>query len=91
MLTLISYDISDNRNRTKTHRLLKEYGLNTQRSVFECEISPETQESLVGHLSTLLDEEKDSLRVYAICESCVRKVVTQGQGIKLFPRFFEVL
>lgn len=91
MLTLIAYDIRNNPTRTKVHHILKEHGLNTQRSVFECEVTPETRAKLLTSISRLLDEETDSLRVYGVCEDCMRKVVTQGQGIKLLPKYFEIL
>ena len=38
MIVLITYDITDPTRLRKLHGFLKEYGLNTQKSVFECGI-----------------------------------------------------
>ena len=38
MHTLIAYDISDNKTRSKFFSFLLEKGLHTQKSVFECEM-----------------------------------------------------
>ena len=46
MRIIVAYDIVRNRRRTKMHRFLRELGLNTQKSVFECEVSPEELEAL---------------------------------------------
>ncbi len=91
MLTLVAYDISQDKPRTRMHKYLKELGLNSQRSVFECEIEADARQRVAQFGTTLLDHETDSLRIYPICERCARKVQVQGQGILLLPRAFEVV
>ena len=41
MITLITYDITDQKRLSYTRRFLKEFGLRTQKSVFECDIDEE--------------------------------------------------
>ncbi len=91
MLTVVAYDIRDNRSRSRIHRLLKEYGLPTQLSVFECELDAETVSRLTQRLCALLDADSDSLRIYGVCERCARKVMVQGLGIRVLPRTFEIV
>ena len=43
MHILISYDISEDKRRTKIHKMLKSYGQWMQYSVFECADLTETQ------------------------------------------------
>ena len=38
MITLITYDITDPKRLNKLRDFLKEFGLRTQKSVFECDI-----------------------------------------------------
>ncbi|MBU4287637.1 MAG: CRISPR-associated endonuclease Cas2, partial [Proteobacteria bacterium] len=38
MIVLITYDITDPKRLKKIHAFLKEFGFNTQKSVFECDI-----------------------------------------------------
>jgi len=50
MLAIITYDEVSNRRRAKLHRALKEFGLNTQKSVFECDSDDRTLAAvLTGH------------------------------------------
>ena len=42
MFMVISYDISEDKRRTKIHKILKSYGQWVQYSVFECQLT-ETQ------------------------------------------------
>lgn len=91
MLTLVAYDISDNKQRTRMHKFLKELGLNTQKSVFECEADADARRLIFAKAQELLEGEQDSLRMYCICRRCARGVQVQGQGIVLLPRAFEVL
>ena len=41
MITLITYDITEPKRLVKLHKFLKEFGFNTQKSVFECDIDDE--------------------------------------------------
>ncbi len=91
MLTLVTYDVVENKPRTRLHKMLKELGLNTQKSVFECDIDAATLRRVEAGALDLLDPEADSLRIYRLCRRCARKVQVQGQGIVLLPRAFEVL
>jgi len=91
MLALVMYDISNNKNRARLHKQLKEFGLNTQKSVFECEVAWDTLEKLIEIGENCLDPETDSFRIYRVCERCRRKVAVSGLGIKLVPLDFMVL
>lgn len=91
MLAMIAYDISSNRKRGRLHRLLKEFGLNTQKSVFECDIDEAGLSRLVANVKELVDPETDSFRIYRLCAGCQRKVAVSGQGIKLVSLDFLVI
>jgi CRISPR-associated endoribonuclease Cas2 len=41
MIVLVTYDITDPKRLNRTHKFLREFGLNTQKSVFECDIDRE--------------------------------------------------
>jgi CRISPR-associated protein Cas2 len=83
MIALVAYDISRNSARTRLHKYLKEFGLNTQKSVFECDVDEQAVRRILSRARELMDEETDSLRVYMVCAGCVRKVQISGQGIKV--------
>lgn len=69
-LYVISYDISDNRKRSKAAETLKDYGCRVQKSVFECRIENKTLRELKEMLSQIIDPRTDSVRGYLLCENC---------------------
>ncbi len=91
MLALISYDIVANRTRAKFHRYLKEFGLNTQKSIFECEIDRSALQRICEYAVENLDTEEDSLIVFTLCRRCQGSIAVSGQGIKVMTTDFMVL
>jgi len=77
---LVTYDIENDRRRTKIHKVLKGYGTAVQYSVFECFISEDDFEILRYRLQKLLDPNHpdDSIRYYFLCRSCIEKVEIDG-------------
>jgi CRISPR-associated protein Cas2 len=80
MLTLISYDIVDNRRRTRVMRLLEGYGRRVQRSVFECPLSGEELLTLVAELAAIIDRHTDSVCCYPLDAAAVGRILIQGLG-----------
>jgi len=91
MNVLISYDISSNKKRAKLHRFLKEFGLNTQKSVFECELDEEGLKKIVSYCRALINPCTDSVRMYRICVRCLRNVRISGLGIKITQLEFMIV
>ena len=83
MNVLITYDISSNKKRGKLHRFLKEFGLNTQKSVFECELDEAGLSRIISYCKAVINPGTDSVRMYRICAGCLRKVQISGLGIKI--------
>jgi CRISPR-associated protein Cas2 len=83
MIVLITYDITDPRRLQKLHHYLKEFGLNTQKSVFECDIDDSGIRQIRGYCKDYLDLNTDSVRIYKICSQCIGKVVLSGLGLKV--------
>jgi CRISPR-associated protein Cas2 len=81
MLYLIAYDISNDRRRTKVHKLLCGFGEWTQYSLFECFLN-EKQYILLRHrLDAILDKKEDNVRLYPLCANCQVKVETIGSAL----------
>jgi len=77
---IVTYDIENDRRRTKIHKLLQGYGSAVQFSVFECFISEEEYAQLRQRLRKLLDPKHplDSVRYYVLCRNCVEQVDVDG-------------
>lgn len=83
MHVLVVYDISDNRLRGKIFAFLKEKGLHSQKSVFECDMDPATLRSALRFLRRQELGDRDSIVLYPLCARCARKGRILGQGLRL--------
>jgi CRISPR-associated protein Cas2 len=75
---IISYDIKDDKKRTQVCNILKDFGNHVQYSVFECELQEKEYNKMLSKVLPLIDESKDSLRIYILCESCKKKIKVYG-------------
>ena len=74
----VAYDISDDKRRTKVHKLLKGFGKWTEYSLFECFLTKKELLTLRHKLDKQLDPRTDRVRIYFLCETCVGKIDTVG-------------
>jgi len=77
-LYVVAYDISDDRRRTKVHKILSGFGEWTQYSVFECHLTPKEWLLLRSRLEEHLKPAEDSVRFYPLCSRCESRVETVG-------------
>ena len=75
MKYVVTYDIANDKRRTKLSDLLGKYGSRVNYSVFEIELSESKREQLLHEieLKKLLNKKYDSFRFYHLCENCVPK------------------
>jgi len=78
MCYIIAYDIPDDRRRTKIYKILSGFGKWTQYSVFECFLDKKEFILLKSKLAEHLEDQRDSVRFYPLCASCLEKVETVG-------------
>jgi CRISPR-associated protein Cas2 len=77
---VVSYDIVEDRRRTKVMKTLEGYGHRVQYSVFECELRPADLAKLKERLKNLIQPEEDDVRLYDLCENCKAKVTMLGKA-----------
>ena len=77
---VVSYDIPDDKRRTKVCRLLKNYGAHVQYSVFECLLEPKALQELRGRLKKLISLRQDNVRFYFLCQDDVARIESVGVG-----------
>lgn len=91
MFTVVSYDIVDDKQRTKVFKLLKGYGAHVQFSVFECELDDGQLARLKLELLDLVDPHLDSVRLYQLDAKAVRRIQVLGIGrVTVDPLFYRV-
>lgn len=79
MLVVVSYDITNNKRRSKVCNELKNYGEHVQYSVIDCEISRVQFRKLQSDLYRIIDKRQDSIRYYFLCQKCIDKIIIQGK------------
>jgi CRISPR-associated protein Cas2 len=87
---VISYDISEDKRRTKIHNILKSYGQWMQFSVFECDLTDTQYAKLRARLSKVLKPDEDSIRFYFVCACCKDKIERIGGEIPRDESIFFV-
>ena len=80
MLIVVSYDVPDDRRRTRLANDLKDFGARVQYSVFECRLSHDQLDALRDRVLRRLDLTEDRLRIYALCQECLARVEVHGPG-----------
>ncbi len=80
MLIVVSYDVSNDRRRTRLSHTLEDFGQRVQYSVFECLLETEALESLRHRIQKLIDPSEDSLRIYCLCRDCENRLEILGTG-----------
>ena len=88
-LYVISYDIVDDRKRTKTADTLKDYGRRVQKSVFECRLEAKFLAELLTKLREIIDDNVDNVLVYMLCEACVKQ--KKSMGLKIIEKTEDFL
>lgn len=82
-LTVICYDIADDRRRRGVVRILEGYGLRVQESVFEAWLLPARRKALEKALSGAIVAEVDRVALYVLTRRDACDVVLLGQGAAL--------
>lgn len=80
MLFAISYDIENDRTRTRLANTLKDFGVRVQKSVFEADLDDAELAQLRKKLAAVKLDKADSIRLYKICADCAKKVKIFGKG-----------
>ena len=81
MFVIVSYDVPDNRRRSKIARTLQDFGgERVQLSIFECYLTARNRTRLQERLTNLIQPDEDSVRFYRLCGQCRANVLLLGRA-----------
>jgi len=80
MYVVVTYDIEDDKRRTKMHKMLSGLGDHVQLSVFECVLDEGKLKRMLEGAEKLAIGESDSVRIYMLCGHCLSKAIVVGAG-----------
>ncbi|MFV9692093.1 MAG: CRISPR-associated endonuclease Cas2 [Desulfobacteria bacterium] len=66
MFYLVSYDIPDDKRRTKLAKIIKDFGDRVQYSVFECLLDKSLLDKMTDRIDKIIVEKEDSVRIYPL-------------------------
>jgi CRISPR-associated protein Cas2 len=67
---LVTYDIPDDRRRTKLYDRLLDFGSPVQYSVFECLVDEKQLAAMRKMIGRTISKQRDHVRIYRLCEAC---------------------
>lgn len=92
MFFLVCFDIVNDKDRRQAVKILKEYGVRVQKSVFECPIMTEHKFlRMKRRLEDAIDHTQDTVRYYYLCRGCVARVEFSGIGEEPVAEPFRVV
>lgn len=83
MFVVVSYDIVDDKKRLRVAKLMKNYGVRVQKSVFECRLDDRRYLKMKEQIEKVIDWEEDGVRYYALCAGCLKNIDISGVGVVL--------
>lgn len=86
MFLVVSYDMPDDRRRTRLHRQLKGFGTRVQYSVFECILDERDVARLQALVHSVIQRGQDHVRYYRLCEACVQRIQVLGGAVTQVER-----
>jgi CRISPR-associated protein Cas2 len=78
MLSIVAYDICDNKRLARVAAVCEDYGVRVQYSIFECRLEEHEFEDFWLQLLMEIDEKEDRLVAYKIDARCAKETLTAG-------------
>jgi CRISPR-associated protein Cas2 len=85
MNMIVAYDIADPRRLAKIAKIMKDYGIRVQKSIFEVSARGGVFNELRRRVEGVIVPEKDGVKYFPVCEKCSGTVEIIGQGIFIDP------
>jgi CRISPR-associated protein Cas2 len=80
MFILAAYDISNDKRLRRVAIIMENYGKRVQKSLFECLINEKLLSKMLFEIEQVIDKEKDSIRIYRLCNGCIKEIKICGKG-----------
>jgi CRISPR-associated protein Cas2 len=87
---VVAYDIVDDRRRQKISKILVQYGIRCNKSVFECLLTESKIQKMKGQILKTADKDEDIILYYFLCKPCVMKSESLGRRPDFQPAFVIV-
>lgn len=77
---VVAYDISDERRLVRIAKIISDYGVRVQKSIFEVTVTDRVFAEMKRRVESVIVPEKDGVKYFPLCEKCAGTVEVIGQG-----------
>ncbi|MBN1626525.1 MAG: CRISPR-associated endonuclease Cas2 [Deltaproteobacteria bacterium] len=85
MEMIVAYDIAHPRRLNRVAKIMKDYGVRVQKSIFEAEVDSKRFAEMKRRVRDVILEEEDGVKYFPLCEKCAGTVEIIGQGVYVDP------
>lgn len=85
MNMIVAYDIADPRRLNKVAKVIKDYGIRVQKSIFEVAVNNNLFLEMKSRIEDIIEPTADGVKYFPLCEKCAGTVEIIGQGIFIDP------
>ena len=85
MNMIVAYDIADPRRLNRIAKVIKDYGIRVQKSIFEVEVDDRRFEEMKARVEEVIEQSEDGVKYFPLCEKCAGTVEIIGQGVFIDP------
>lgn len=78
MNMVVAYDIADPRRLNRVAKVMKDFGLRVQKSIFEVEVSPVAFREMRKRTEAEMVPEEDGVKYFPLCNRCAETLVAIG-------------
>lgn len=71
---VVTYDIGDDKRRSKVVKLLEEIGTRMNFSVFECMLTDVQYRNMCNQMAKIIIKREDWVNIYPLCTECYARI-----------------
>ena len=80
MNMIVAYDIADPQRLLKVAKIMEDYGVRVQKSIFEATLKGPIFQEMKERIERVIVPDEDGVKYFPVCEKCARTVEIIGQG-----------
>jgi CRISPR-associated protein Cas2 len=85
MKMIVTYDISEPARLLRVAKVMEDFGIRVQKSVFEVEIKSGLFKEMKSRIEKEIEPGIDGVKYFPLCEKCAGTLEVIGQGIYVDP------
>ena len=82
---IVAYDIAEPRRLNRVAKVVKDYGIRVQKSIFEVGVDARRFTEMTARIEEVIEASEDGVKYFPLCEKCAGTVEIIGQGVFVDP------